>query len=171
MLLWTDEMYPVTFERWVTSAYAKNFLVPGKYIPVHTFTKKFDNVHTWYILVRKSCTCTYNVHTISYFSYRHVPVHTLYVLVRTFSEGFVQGVRFPDGLLCDMGSIINFHHDVIPPMGSMWSRQCTMFEAHSYPLWCTCANSSWFFLQWRGLRRCLPSMRFGDWPVVELGGC
>jgi hypothetical protein len=66
-------------------------------IPLKTFTYKFHNVHTRYIHVRKSCTCTYQVHTISKFSYGHVPVHTQYVLVRTFSEGFVQGVRFPDG--------------------------------------------------------------------------
>ena len=68
-------------------------------------------------------------------------------------------------------SVVRHGFHVIPPMGSMWSRQCTMFEAHSYPLWCTCANSSWFFQQWRGLRRCLPSMRFGEWPVVELTRC
>ncbi len=48
------------------------------------------------IPVRKSCTHTYWVHTISMFLYWHVLVHTWYVLAWTFSKGFVQGVRIPD---------------------------------------------------------------------------
>ncbi len=76
----------------------KNCRVAGKDILVHTFTNKFQNVHTStrYIHVWKSCTRTYKVHTIYMFSYWHVQVHTRYVLVRTFSKGFVQGVRIPD---------------------------------------------------------------------------
>jgi hypothetical protein len=67
MLLCTDEMYPVTFDHWVTTSYHENCHVHGKYILVHTFTNKFCNVHTQYIPARKSCTRTYRVHTISLF--------------------------------------------------------------------------------------------------------
>ncbi len=56
-------------------------------------------------------------------------------------------------LLCDMEK------------GSMWTRQRSVFEALSFPLGCTYANSSWFFQQWRGMSRCQPS------EVQRLTGC
>ncbi len=54
--------------------------------------------------------------------------------------------------------------------GSMWTRlQSTIFGALSSPLWWVKASSSWFFQQCSVLSRCLPSMRVGEWTVVELG--
>ena len=54
-------------------------------------------------------------------------------------------------------------------MGSMWTRQSTMFGALSFTLWWTYTNSNGFMQQWRGLSSCLLSMRVCKWPVVELG--